>query len=105
MTGRNKICAALTGLILFSGGSALHADTIVRELGRENGEPKPYAVPYAFVEFGRVASEWVFDELHDSMNNDVGLSLRVMANQDIGRLDLVWSEDDAAAWLMYGHPF
>ena len=59
----------------------------------------------AFVEFGRVAPEWDFDELHDSMKSDVGLSLRIMANQDIGRLDLVWSEDDAAAWLMYGHPF
>ncbi len=59
----------------------------------------------AFVELGRVAPEWDFDELHDSMKSDVGLSLRVMANQNIARLDLVWSEDDAAAWLMYGHPF
>lgn len=58
-----------------------------------------------FVEFGRVAPAWDVDELHDDMKSDLGLSLRVMANQDIGRLDLVWSEDDAAAWLMYGHPF
>jgi len=58
-----------------------------------------------FVEIGRVAPEWDFDELHDSMKSDIGLSFRVMANNDIGRLDLVWSEDDAAAWLMYGHPF
>jgi hypothetical protein len=39
------------------------------------------------------------------MKSDIGLSLRIMANNDIGRLDLVWSEDDTAAWLMYGHPF
>lgn len=105
MTGRNKIRDSLIGLILFIGASALHAETIVRELGRENGAPKSCAVPCAFVEFDRVAPEWDFDELHDSMKNDVGLSLRVMANQDIGRLDLVWSKDDAAARLMYGHPF
>ena len=59
----------------------------------------------SFVEAGRVAGEWNFNDLHDSMKWDVGLSLRVMANNNIGRLDLVWSEDDAAAWLMYGHPF
>ena len=58
-----------------------------------------------FVEIGRVAPEWDFDELHGSMKSDIGISFRVMANNDIGRLDLVWSEDDAAAWLMYGHPF
>ncbi len=58
-----------------------------------------------FVELGRVGPEWDFDELHDSLKSDIGVSLRVMANNDIGRLDLVWSEDDAAAWLMYGHPF
>ena len=59
----------------------------------------------SFVEAGRVAAEWDFDELHKSMKWDIGLSLRIMANNNIGRLDLVWSEDDAAAWLMYGHPF
>lgn len=58
-----------------------------------------------FAEIGRVAPEWDIDELHDSMKSDIGVSLRIMANNDIGRLDLVWSEDDAAAWLMYGHPF
>lgn len=58
-----------------------------------------------FVEIGRVAPEWDFDELHGSMKSDIGISFRVMGNNDIGRLDLVWSEDDAAAWLMYGHPF
>ena len=58
-----------------------------------------------FFEFGRVAPEWNFKELHESMKHDVGLSLRVMANNDIGRLDIVWSEEDTVAWLMYGHPF
>jgi len=58
-----------------------------------------------FVEFGRVAPEWDIEELHDSMKQDIGLSLRIMASQDIARLDLVWSDEDTAAWLMYGHPF
>ena len=58
-----------------------------------------------FVEFGRVAPSWDIEDLHDSMKRDVGLSLRVMASQDIGRLDIVWAEEDTAAWLMYGHPF
>ena len=58
-----------------------------------------------FVETGRVAPEWDFAELHESMQWDLGLSLRIMANNDIGRFDLAWSEDDAAAWIMYGHPF
>jgi hypothetical protein len=59
----------------------------------------------AFIEYGRVAPEWNIKELHESMKHDVGLSMRVMATQDIGRFDLVWSKDDTAAWLMYGHPF
>jgi len=58
-----------------------------------------------FVEIGRVAPGWDFSELHDSMKHDVGLSLRVMANHDIGRFDIVWSEEDTTVWLMYGHPF
>ena len=58
-----------------------------------------------FIEYGRVAPEWDFEELHKSMKRDIGLSMRVMAAQDIARLDLVWSRDDTAAWLMYGHPF
>ena len=58
-----------------------------------------------FYELGRVAPKWDFEELHDSMKHDVGLSLRVMADHDIGRLDIVWSDEDTIAWLMYGHPF
>ena len=58
-----------------------------------------------FVEYGRVAPKWDLKELHESMKHDVGLSMRVMAAKDIARLDLVWSTDDTAAWLMYGHPF
>jgi hypothetical protein len=46
-----------------------------------------------------------FDELYDSMKSDIGLCFRVMSSNDVGRLDLVRSEDDAAAWLIYGHPF
>lgn len=58
-----------------------------------------------FFETGRVAPEWDLNELHRSMKNDFGISFRVMANNDIGRLDIAWSEEDAAIWLMYGHPF
>lgn len=58
-----------------------------------------------FYETGRVAPDWNLKDLHDSMKSDVGISLRVMANNDIGRLDMAWSEEDAAIWLMYGHPF
>jgi hypothetical protein len=39
------------------------------------------------------------------MKHDIGLSMRVMAAQNIARLDLVWSKEDTATWLMYGHPF
>jgi hypothetical protein len=59
----------------------------------------------AFIEYGRVAPEWDLKELHESMKYDVGLSMRVMAAQNIARIDLVWSKEDTAAWLMYGHPF
>ena len=48
MTWRNQSCICLLGLILFFSAFMLRADTIVRELGRENGEPRPYVVPYAF---------------------------------------------------------
>ena len=58
-----------------------------------------------FFEIGRVAPSWDFKELHKSMKKDVGLSLRVMANHNIGRFDIVWSEEDTTAWLMFGHPF
>ncbi len=55
-----------------------------------------------FYEIGRVAPNWDFKELHRSMKTDIGLSLRIMANNDIVRLDLAWSGEDAAIWLMYG---
>jgi hypothetical protein len=58
-----------------------------------------------FIEYGRIAPEWGLKELHDSMKYDIGLSMRVMAARNIARLDLVWSNEDTATWLMYGHPF
>lgn len=39
------------------------------------------------------------------MKSDIGISFRVMANSDIARLNMAWSDEDAAIWLMYGHPF
>ena len=89
MTWRIKVCTPLFGLSLFGIGFRLAADTILRELGGDNS---------------RVAPNRDFDELHDSMKRDSGLSLRFMANRGIGRLDRVWSEG-AVAGLMYGHPF
>lgn len=58
-----------------------------------------------FYEIGRVAPYWNLKELHSAMKSDIGISLRIMANHNIGRLDFVWSEEDTAVWLMYGHPF
>ena len=58
-----------------------------------------------FYETGRVAPDWDLNELHSSMKWDLGISLRVMAYNDIGRLDIAWSEEDTTIWLMYGHPF
>jgi len=58
-----------------------------------------------FYETGRVAPNWDLKELHTSMKWDLGISLRVMAYNDIGRLDIAWSEEDTTIWLMYGHPF
>jgi hypothetical protein len=58
-----------------------------------------------FTEYGRVAPDWDLKELHESMKHDIGFSMRIMAAQNIARFDLVWSEDDTATWLMYGHPF
>lgn len=58
-----------------------------------------------FYETGRVAPSWDIEELHEDMKWDVGVSLRVMANHDIGRLDIAWTEEDTTIWLMYGHPF
>ena len=57
------------------------------------------------IEIGRVGPNWDLDELHHSIKSDIGLSLRIMANNDIGRLDIVWSEEDTLAWLKYRHPF
>jgi len=59
----------------------------------------------SFIEIGRVAPAWDIDELHTSMKWDFGLSFRVMANNDIARFDIAWSDEDTALWLMYGHPF
>jgi len=41
----------------------------------------------AFYETGRVAPDWELEKLHRSMKWDFGISLRIMANNDIGRLD------------------
>jgi len=58
-----------------------------------------------FYETGRVAPEWDLQTLHDSMKQDIGLSFRLMMNNDIGRLDMAFSNEDTILWLMYGHPF
>ena len=42
------LTGALLAIILLLPAGSCVADLIVRELGRENGEPKPYVFPYGF---------------------------------------------------------
>ena len=64
MTWGNNLRGSALGLTLFSGGYALHAEAIVHARGR-------------------VPAARDLDELHDSMKSDVGLSLRILENQDV----------------------
>jgi hypothetical protein len=57
------------------------------------------------VEVGRVAPSWDFGELHTDMKYDVGVGLRGMFDQGIGRLDLVVSEEGFSVVAMLGQTF
>ena len=56
MTWRKARLGILFELTLYGGSFGVCADIIVRELGRENGEPEPYVVPYGFPDLRRSAT-------------------------------------------------
>jgi len=58
-----------------------------------------------FVEGGRVANEYDFSELFSDWKVDAGVGLRAFMAGGVIRLDIAASEEGAAAWVMFGHPF
>ena len=59
----------------------------------------------AFVELGRVAPTWQLDTLHDDMQWDVGLSLRLFAKKALVRIDFAVGPEDWAVILDISQPF
>ena len=59
----------------------------------------------AFAEAGRVAPSWDLKLLHTRMKSDIGMGLRVMASNNIGRLDFAVSSEQFTIWAVVGHPF
>lgn len=57
------------------------------------------------VEVGRVAPEWNFKTLHSDMKYDVGIGLRGMFDQAIGRIDFVVSPEGMSVSVMMGQSF
>ena len=58
-----------------------------------------------FAEVGRVAPTWSLTDLHEDMNWDAGVSLRVFARKAIVRLDFAIGPEQSAIWIDLGHPF
>jgi hypothetical protein len=58
-----------------------------------------------FVEGGRVAEEYSFDELFSDWKYDGGVGLRAMVAGSVVRFDVAASEEETSAWVMFGHPF
>lgn len=58
-----------------------------------------------FVEGGRVANEYSFSELSSDWKVDAGFGIRSMMAGGIVRLDLAFSDEESAMWVMFGHPF
>ena len=58
-----------------------------------------------FVEGGRVAGEYDFEELFSDWKVDGGVGLRAMTAGAVVRFDMAFSEEGSAAWVMFGHPF
>ncbi|MEN8188720.1 MAG: BamA/TamA family outer membrane protein [Thermodesulfobacteriota bacterium] len=58
-----------------------------------------------FVEGGRVAPDYDFDELFSDWKVDGGVGLRFMMAGAIIRFDLGVSDESTNGWLMVGHPF
>jgi outer membrane protein assembly factor BamA len=59
----------------------------------------------AFVEAGRVASSWQFEQWSSALKWDIGLGLRFEAKGLISRIDFVRSPEQTAVQMMVGHPF
>lgn len=58
-----------------------------------------------FVEIGRVATNWAVDELHNDMNVDAGLGVRIFAKGLVLRIDTAVTEEDYGVRMMVGQPF
>lgn len=58
-----------------------------------------------FVEGGRVANDYEFSELFSDWKADAGIGFRALMAGGIVRLDIAASEEGAAGWVMFGHPF
>jgi len=58
-----------------------------------------------FVEVGRVAPDWEFDELHRDMKWDVGCGLRAWARGLVARVDVAYSDEGFGVQMMVGQPF
>jgi hypothetical protein len=59
----------------------------------------------AFVEAGRVASSWQFEQWSSALKWDIGLGVRFQAKGLIARIDFVRSPEQTAVQMMVGHPF
>jgi hypothetical protein len=58
-----------------------------------------------FVEVGRVAPTWSFDELHSDMKWDAGFGVRAMAKGLVLRIDTAVSEEGFGVQMMVSQPF
>lgn len=59
----------------------------------------------AFVELGRVAPTWQLEALHDDLQWDVGLSLRLFAKKALVRIDFAVGPEDWAVLIDLSQPF
>jgi outer membrane translocation and assembly module TamA len=58
-----------------------------------------------FVEGGRVAGEYDFDELFSDWKFDAGIRIRALTAGAVIHFDMAVSEEVATGWVMFGHPF
>ena len=58
-----------------------------------------------FVEGGRVAGEYDLSELFSDWKWDAGLGIRALTAGAVVRLDMAFSEEGGAAWVMFAQPF
>ena len=58
-----------------------------------------------FVEVGRVAQDWDFDELHRDMHWDAGIGVRAWAKGLVARVDIAYSDEGMGVQMMVSQPF